>query len=106
MKHIKLFENMSTNGIFRKKVVYSVECGDLSDLIQKLYGQSPEIEASLELGHDDIFEIEALASEFNEDEFNKWLQKRSYSRSEIYMLMNKLAFDGHIEDGLYLIEVW
>lgn len=82
MKHIKLFENMNTNSIFRRKVVYSVECGDLSDLIIKLYGKNPEIEASLELGHDDIFE------------------------REIYMLMHKLAFDGHIEDGLYLIEVW
>lgn len=106
MKHIKLFENMNTNSIFRRKVVYSVECGDLSDLIIKLYGKNPEIEASLELGHDDIFEIEAKASEFDENEFNKWLQKRSYSRREIYMLMHKLAFDGHIEDGLYLIEVW
>lgn len=106
MKHIKLFENMSTNSIFRKKVVYSVECGDLSDLIRKLYGQDPEIEASLELGHDDIFEIEAKSSEFNENEFNNWKQRRSFSRSEIYMLMHKLAFDGHIEDGLYLIEVW
>lgn len=103
MKHIKLFESM--NSIFRKKVVYSVECSDLADLIQKLYGQDPEIEASLELGHDDTFEIKARASEFDENEFNRWKQRRSFERSEIYMLMNKLAFDGHIDDGLYLIKV-
>jgi hypothetical protein len=104
MKYLKLFES-EMNSIFRKKVVYSVECGDLSDLIRKLYGQDPEIEASLELGHDDIFEIEANSNEYDDVEFQNWTRRRSYSRSEIYMLMNKLAKDGHIIDGQYLIQV-
>lgn len=90
--------------IFTKKTIYTVDCGDLSALIEKLYGQYPEIEASLELGHDDDFEISADSGEYDESEFNEWKSKPSWSRSEIYMLMNKLAYDGHIENGDYLIK--
>ena len=113
MKHLTPFnenQKMNTNPIFRRKIIYSVECSDLSSLINKVYGKYPEIEASLELGDDDTFEIEANAGEFvnsdQEDEFAKWLVKPSYERSEIYMLMNKLAFDGHIVDGNYLIKTF
>jgi hypothetical protein len=106
MKHIKHFESANMSPIFKKQVVYSVDCSDLSELIGKLYGHYPEIEASLELGHDDTFEIEANAEELDEEEFNEWLKKPHHERFEIYMLMNKLAFDGHIENGDYLIKTY
>lgn len=103
---IKKFNENTMNSIFTKQVVYSVDCSDLSALIQKLYGQNPEIEASLELGHDDTFEISANASELDEEEFKKCANKPSHSYSDIYMLMNKLASDGHIIDGDYLIKTY
>ena len=91
--------------IFKKRTVISVDSGDLSDLIENLYGQNPEIEASLELGHDDTYEVSANASEADEVAFAEWKENRSISYHEIPMLMNQLAKDGHIEDGNYLIEV-
>lgn len=102
---IKLFEEYNTQmpGIFKKKVIYSVDCSDLAEMIERLYGRDPEIEASLELGHDDFFELEANAKEFDQSSFDSWSKKPDWSRSEIYMLMNKLAYDKHIEDGDYLI---
>lgn len=111
MKHLKKFNEGKKNkvkmsDIFTKKVIYSVDCSDLSSLIKKLYGNNPEIEACLELGHDDDFEIEANASEYDEKEFRKWEKKPNWERSEVYMLMNKLAYDGHIEDGDYLIKTY
>lgn len=108
MKYLKKFitESVNMSSIFRKQVIYSVDCSDLSSLIQNLYGKNPEIEASLELGHDDDFEIEANSDEFVEKEFNNWLKEQEYERSEIYMLMNKLAFDGHIENSDYLIKTY
>lgn len=91
--------------IFTKEVTYSVDASDLAYLINNLYGQDPEIEASCEMGHDDIVEIGADSGEYDDDDkFKKWLNKREYQRSEIRMLMHKLAFDGHIEDGTYLIK--
>jgi len=105
MKHLKLYnENIEMPSIFTKKIVYSVDCSDLASLIQKLYGKYPEIEASLELGHDETYEIEANAEEFSENEFQSWLNIPKYQRSEIYMLMAKLSLDGHIIDGDYLIK--
>jgi len=92
------------NSIFKTITIHKVDCGDLSDLIQNLYGRNPEIEASLELGHDDDYAISACADEADENEFAKWKEKPSFSTSEIYMLMNQLAKDGHIVDGDYLIQ--
>ena len=75
MKYLKKFinESVSIPSIFRKQVIYSVDCSDLSSLIQNLYGKNPEIEACLELGHD--FEIEASSDEFVEKGFNDWIKK-------------------------------
>lgn len=111
MKHLKLYESVvKMPSIFKKQVVYSVNCSDLSSFIIKIYGRDPEIEACLELGDDSTFEIEASASEFvnsdQEDEFAQWLKKPKWYRSEIYMLMNKLSLDGHIVDGNYLIKTY
>jgi len=94
------------NPIFKKKTVISVDCSDLADFIKEKYGQDPEIEASLELNDDDTFEIKANASEADEDAFNKWKANRQIEYSEIWMLMDKLAKDGHIEDGTYLIKTY
>ncbi len=101
---IKKFNETKMSSIFKKQTVYSVDCSDLSGLIRTLYGKNPEIEASLELNRDDTFEIEANAGEFVQKEFDKWRTKPSWDRSEIYMLMNKLAYDGYIVDGDYLIK--
>jgi hypothetical protein len=107
MKHLKLFiENKSMPSIFTKQVVYSVDCSDLASFIEDLYGKNPEIEACLEMGHDETFEIGVDSEEFERLEFDKWIKKQEYSRSEVYMLMNKLAFDGHIENGDYLIKTY
>lgn len=110
MKHLRRINEMvNMPSIFKKQVVYSVDCSDLASLIKKLYGHDPQIEASLELGDDDTFEIEAIASEFEDKsqrEFDAWKIKPRWRRHEIYMLMNKLAFDGHIEDGDYLIKTY
>ena len=112
MKHLNKFneakkeKKVKMSPIFTKKVIYSVDCSDLSALIRKLYGQDPEIEACLELGHDDDFEISANASEHDEDEFLEWQKKPNWGYSEPQMLMNKLAYDGHIEDGDYLIKTY
>ena len=106
MKYLRGINESEMSSIFTKQVVYSVDCSDLAALIEELYGQYPEIEASLELGHDDTFEIGAYGSEFDEREFNNWLKSPSNSRSEIYMLMNKLVYDGHIEEGDYLIKTY
>ena len=112
MNNLKKFnENMNMSNsfvtqpsIFTRQVVYSVDSDDKSSLIQGFYGRNPEIEASLELGHDDTFEISANGDELDEVEFNQWKVKPVWQRSEIYMLMNKLAFDGHIKNGDYLIK--
>ena len=112
MKHLKKFNKIIENNnskmsdIFTKKVIYSVDCSDLSALIQKLYGHNPEIEACLELGHDDSFELSANANEYDDNDFNDWKNKPNWERSEVYMLMNKLANDGHIDDGDYLIKTY
>lgn len=92
--------------IFEKKVVYSVDCDDLSDLIKDLYNINPEIEASLELNDDGTYEIEANSDEFDQNEWSKYIIKQKYSTSEIYNLMNKLAFDGEIDNGTYLIKTY
>lgn len=105
LKHIKLFESQMSE-IFTKKTIYSVDASDLAGLIQNLYGQDPEIEASLELGHDDTFELEANSDEYDESEFLSWSNHPDYSRGEIYMLMHKLAYDGHIENGDYIIKTY
>jgi len=52
-------------------------------------------------------EIFADASSYDsdeDDEFYQWLESPSHSYSEISMLMNKLAFDGHIESTTYYIK--
>ena len=92
--------------IFTKQTIYTVEAGDLSELIQDIYGINPQIEASLELGHDDNFQIDADGDEFNEEEWNDYIIKQEYERDEIYNLMHKLCLDGHIVKGVYLIQVW
>lgn len=102
----KFNESAEMPDIFTRQIIYSVDASDLATLIEDLYGRDPEIEASLELGHDDTFEISANAMEFNEKDFVEWLKKPSWSRSEISMLMNKLAADGHIVDGDYLIKTY
>ena len=107
MKIKKFNENNQTQPhIFKKQVVYSVDCSDLEYFIKNLYGKYPEIVASLELGDDDTFEISASSTEIDEKEFNRWISRPSHSRSEIYMLMNKLASDGYIENGDYLIKTY
>lgn len=108
MKHLKQFESneFKMNPIFTKQVVYSVDSSDLAGFILNIYGRDPEIEASLELGHDDTFEISANADESDEDDFNEWLKNPRYDTSEIYAIMNKLAADGHIENGDYLIKTY
>ena len=56
--------------IFKKRTIISVDCSDLSDFIDNIYGIHVEIEATFELGHDDKIEIDANADETDEDEFN------------------------------------
>ena len=90
--------------IFKKRVIFSVDSYDLAKLIREKYGKDPEIEACLEIGHDETVEIEACGDEYVEEDFISWKQHQKISSSEIYMLLNKLAYDGIIEDGNYLIE--
>lgn len=103
---IKKFNESNMSNIFKKKVVYSVDASDLAELISELYGNDPEIEASLELGDDDTFEISADSGEFDESEFEEWSNGPDYSYGEIRMLMNKLAHDEHIVNGTYLIKTY
>ena len=95
--------------IFQEIKGYEVDASDLANFIEEKYGRSPEIEASLEMGHDDTKEIFADASSYDsreDDEFYQWLESPEHSYSEIMMLMNKLAFDGHIETGTYYIKTY
>jgi hypothetical protein len=110
MRHLKkINENLKMPSIFQEVKGYEVDVSDLADFIKEKYGKSPEIEASLEMGHDETREIFADDSSYSpdeDDEFYQWLESPDHSYGEICMLMNKLAFDGHIESATYYIKTY
>ena len=87
MKHLKrINENISMPGIFQEIKGYEVDADNLSVFIKEKYGKMPEIEASLEMGHDETREMFADAGSYNSDEddvFYQWLEKPKYCYSEI-----------------------
>lgn len=108
MKHLKrINENDNMPSIFQEVKGYEVSADDLSYFIQQKYGKSPEIEASLEMGHDETREMFADSGSYDSDEddvFYQWLERPKHSYSEISVILNKLAFDGHIESTTYYIK--
>ena len=110
MKHLKrINENISMSPIFQEVKGYEVDASDLSDFIESKYGKSPEIEATLEMGHDDTREMFADAGDYGPDEdeiFYQWLEKPKHCYSEISAILNKLAYDGHIESTTYYIKTY
>lgn len=110
MKYLKrINENVKMPSIFQEIRGYEVDAHDLSQFIKQKYGKAPEIEAYLEMGHDETKEMFADASGYDsnaDDMFYQWLGKPKYCYSEISMLLDKLAFDGHIETGTYYIKTY
>lgn len=110
MKHLKkINESVSMSPIFKEVKGYEVEADDLAGFIEGKYGKSPEIEASLQMGHDDTCEIFADSGDYGSEEdeiFYQWLENPEHSYSEISTIMNKLAYEGHIESTTYYIKTY
>jgi hypothetical protein len=82
-----------------------ITCWELNDIALDVYGLDPVVEIACEMCINTEITIVADGKRFSQDMFTNWLMNQQYTTEEIFNLMNKLALDGFISEGIYKLVI-
>lgn len=92
--------------MFEQRMCYVVTYHELEEAIKKHYGQSIEIPADLESGNDVAYTFDLTGFlKWDEERVQEWLEDDTWVCYVTSDLLNRMASEGGIPRGYYVMEV-
>lgn len=90
---------------FEKQISYSIDYGDLDDLIKEIYGV--EFESALEQDNDTslFISVDGQFDDYDETDFEFFLNSGEQGYNTLRILLNDMCRKDMIEPGLYIINI-